>query len=62
MREFATEEMLQNLIVGSVAKGDGVELVHLHELIENIGTQHHSAGYRDGDAVKVVAYRVLLYY
>ena len=33
--------MLQDFLVGRVAQGDGIEVVFLHKLVENVGTQHH---------------------
>ena len=38
-------EVLQDLLVGCIAQGYGIEVVLLHELIEEVGTEHH--GLRD---------------
>ena len=43
--QLSTEEVLQDDIVGGVAQGDLVEVVLLHELVEDIGTEHHCLGY-----------------
>ena len=33
--------MLQDLLVGGIAQGDGIEIILLHELVEEVGTEHH---------------------
>ena len=33
--------MLQNFLIGRVAQGNRIEVVFLHELVENVGTEHH---------------------
>ena len=38
--------MLQDLLVGGIAQGDGIEIVLLHELVEEVGTEHHRLGDR----------------
>ena len=43
--QLSTEEVLQDDIVGGVAQGNLVEVVLLHELVEDIGTEHHGLGY-----------------
>ena len=54
--------MLKDFFVRGVAESDGVEPVALHELVENVSTQHHCAGDGDGDSVEVVADRIFLDY
>ena len=34
-------EMLQDLLIRCIAQGYGIEVVLLHELIEEVGTEHH---------------------
>ena len=43
--QLRREEMLQNLLVGQVAEGGCIKVVGVHELIENVGTEHHGLGY-----------------
>ena len=52
--------MVEDFSVGGVAERYRIELVHLHELVENIGTEHHRAGDGYGDSVEVIAHRILL--
>ena len=56
------EEGGEDLFVGGVAQGQRVEVVVGHELVENIGTEHHGARYGDGDAVEIVALGMFLDY
>ena len=52
--------MVQYLCIGGIAQGKRVEVVARHELVEHVGTQHHGTGDAYGDAVEIVAHRVVL--
>ncbi len=56
------EESGEYLFVGGVAKGQRVQVVVGHELVENIGAEHYGARYGDGDAVEIVALGMFLDY
>ena len=38
--QLSPHEMLQDLFVGSIAESNGIEIVLLHELIEEVGTEY----------------------
>ena len=44
--QLSTEEVLQDDLVRSVAEGDGIEIVLLHELVEEVGAKHDGLRYR----------------
>ena len=46
--QLCAKEMLENLLVGGVAQRHLVEVVGVHELVEDVRTQHDGLG--DGDA------------
>ena len=52
--------MLQYLLVAGIAQCDRVEVVLLHELIEEVGTQHHRLRYRHLGLLKLVELGVTL--
>ena len=52
--QAGTEEELQNLFVGCVAQCHLVEVVRVHELVENVRTEHDSLGDADCDALLLV--------
>ena len=60
--ELGPLEMFENLLVGGVAERHRVELVGKHELVENIGTEHHSARNHNAQPPEVVAHGIFLYY
>ena len=44
--KLRTEEVLQDFLVGGIAQGYGVEVVLLHKLVEEVGTEHDGLRYR----------------
>ena len=46
--------MTQNVLVGSIAQGYLIEVVLLHELVEDVGTQHHCLRNTDLSTRKLV--------
>ena len=52
--------MSQNILVGSVAQGNLIQIVALHELIENIGTENHSL--RNGNLSIIETLELLVAY
>ena len=61
-RQPRLEKCLQDNIVGSVAQCKRIQVVIGHELIENIGAEHHRTRNTDGNAIETVALRMLFYY
>ncbi len=53
------EKRRQNLLVRKIAQSDGVKVVVGHEIIKDVGTQHHCARYRNRNPVEVVAFGML---
>ena len=43
LRQLGLQKGLQNLLVGRVRQGFGIQSVALHELVEDISAKHHSA-------------------
>ncbi len=41
IRQLGTKEMLQNLVVARITEGYRIEIVALHEVIKDVGTEHH---------------------
>ena len=62
LRQPRRHEAAQYLCVGGIAQCHGVEVVVGHELIEDVGAEHHSARYGDGEAVEIVELRVAFDY
>ena len=56
------KEIFQYGFVGGVAQCQRIKSVGGHEFVEYVGAEHHCARYPDGDAVEIVADRVLLDY
>ena len=52
--------MLQYLLVGSIAQGNGIQVVLLHELVEEVCAQHHRLRYRYLCILMLVHFRVAL--
>ena len=44
----AAEECLEYVVVAEVAEGYAVEVVGVHELIEDVGAEHEGLGYEEG--------------
>ena len=58
--QLCLEEVAQYLFVRGITQGNGIELVLLHKLIEEVGTQHHGAGNTHTDALKTIELRMAL--
>ena len=43
--ELRSEESLQDLLVRGIGEGEGIEVVLLHKLIEDVRAEHHRLGY-----------------
>ena len=52
--------MLEDDIVGSVAQGDSPQVVRVHELVEEVGTEHDRLRYLHGGVLKLVELGVAL--
>ena len=52
--------MVQNILVGGVAEGYGPQVVLVHELVEEVGTEHHGLGNLYGSIREVVELRMTL--
>ena len=61
-RQCGCKKMLQYLLIAARRQGYGIELVFLHELVENVGTQHHRAGYLHAHTFEIVEFGIFLYY
>ena len=55
-----TEERTENLFVGNVRKRNLVKFVRVHELVEDVRTEHHRFGYHDICIVERVQFGMLL--
>ena len=58
--QLCLQEVLQYLLVRGVAQRNAPQVVLVHELVEEVGTQHHRLGYLHGGVVEVVQLRVSL--
>ncbi len=58
--EARAQEMGQHLLVGDVAQCHLVEVIGIHELVEDVGTEHHGLGYSHGHALHLVEVGVTL--
>ena len=54
------EEMVQDLLVRRVAQGDGIQVVLLHEPVEDIRAQDHRFGDLHGSPLKLIQFRMAL--
>ena len=52
--------MLQNLLVGCITQRDTPEIVLVHELVEEVGTEHHGLGNLHVGVLKPVQFRMAL--
>ena len=58
--QLRTEEVLQNLFIRCIAQGNGIEIVFLHELIEEIGTEHNRLGNHHLRLLVLIQFRMAL--
>ena len=52
--KLGTQEVAQDVLVGGVAQGHGIEVVGVHELVEHVGTEHHGFGNAHFHALQLV--------
>ena len=60
-RQTGPEEVFQNRIIIDIAQCNGIQLVRLHKLVENIGTDHHGFGNGNGE-IRVFQGRIPLHH
>ena len=54
LREMRLEEAGEDFFVGGFAERQRIEFVRLHELVEDVGAEHHGAGEQHRGVVKTV--------
>ena len=52
--QLGTQEVLQDFLVGGIAQGNAPQVVLVHELVEEVGTEHDGLRYLDGGILKLV--------
>ena len=60
--QLGTKEGAENHVVGRITQGYLVQLVGVHELIENIGTEDYGFRNHDGGILKLIELRVTFYH
>ncbi len=60
--QLCTQEVLQNCLVGGIAECYLVQVVGVHKLVEDVGTEHHRLGDADLYIFELTELRVGLYY
>ena len=58
--QLGSHEVLENLLVRSIAEGDSPEIVLVHELIEDVGTEHNGLGNLHGSILELIEFRMAL--
>ena len=58
--QLCPHEMLQDFLVGGIAEGNAPQVVLVHELVEEVGTQHDGLGYLHGSVVELVEFGMAL--
>ena len=58
--QLSSHKVLQNLLVRCITQSDGIEIILLHELVEEVGTQYHGLRNRDLCMFILVEFRMTL--
>ena len=53
-RQPCTQEVLQNLFVGDVTQSHLIQVIGIHKLIKDVGTEHHRLGYLHRHALPLI--------